>query len=194
FGTLIAAFLEKAIEHGELRRLNELKSQFAALASHELRTPAAAIYGAVRTLDEREGELDPGQRAELRRMLTQQARRLLDLVENLLDLSRLEADSIRIMPTRIHVGERLENLIDDAGNAVTIDAPADLYAVVDEDAFDRIVSNLLSNAVRHGAPPIVVSAKQRDHELRIAIEDRGPGVGAEFVGSLFERFTGGPTG
>ena len=52
FGTLIAAFLEKAIEHGELRRLNELKSQFAALASHELRTPAAAIYGAVRTLDE----------------------------------------------------------------------------------------------------------------------------------------------
>ena len=194
FGTLIAAFLEKAIEHGELRRLNELKSQFAALASHELRTPAAAIYGAVRTLDEREGELDPGQRAELRRMLTQQARRLLDLVENLLDLSRLEADSIRIMPTRIHVGERLENLIDAAGNAVTIDAPADLYAVVDEDAFDRIVSNLLSNAVRHGAPPIVVSAKQRDHELRIAIEDRGPGVGAEFVGSLFERFTRGPTG
>ena len=47
FGTLIAAFLEKAIEHGELRRLNELKSQFAALASHELRTPASAIYGAV---------------------------------------------------------------------------------------------------------------------------------------------------
>src|SRR5438128_1169881 len=54
FGTLIAAFLERAIEHGELRRLNELKSQFAALASHELRTPVAAIYGAVRTLDERE--------------------------------------------------------------------------------------------------------------------------------------------
>jgi len=195
FGTLIAAFLEKAIEHGELRRLNELKSQFAALASHELRTPAAAIYGAVRTLDEREAELDPEQRAELRRMLTQQARRLLDLVENLLDLSRLEADSIRIAPTRIHIAERLGNLVDAAaGNGVTVDAPADLYAVVDEDAFDRIVSNLLSNALRHGAPPIFVSAKQRDHELRISIEDRGPGVGAEFVGSLFERFTRGPTG
>jgi signal transduction histidine kinase len=194
-GTLVAAFLEKAIEHGELRRLNELKSQFAALASHELRTPAAAIYGAVRTLDEREAELDPEQSAELRRMLTQQARRLLDLVENLLDLSRMEADSIRITPTRIHVAGRLGTLVDAAaGNGVTVDAADDLYAVVDEDAFDRIVSNLLSNAVRHGEPPIVVSARRRDHELRISVEDHGPGVDAEFVGSLFERFTRGATG
>jgi signal transduction histidine kinase len=52
FGALIAAFLERAIQHAELRRLNELKSQFTALASHELRTPAAAIYGAVETREE----------------------------------------------------------------------------------------------------------------------------------------------
>src|SRR5438093_1191539 len=84
---------------------------------------------------------------------------IVPLVENLLDLSRLEADSIRISPTRIHVAERLGALTDAAaGDGVTVDAPDDLYAVVDEDAFDRIVSNLLSNALRHGAPPIVVSA------------------------------------
>jgi signal transduction histidine kinase len=192
FGTLIAAFLEKAIEHGELRRLNELKSQFAALASHELRTPAAAIYGAVRTLDEREADLDPQQRAELRRMLTQQAKRLLELVENLLDLSRLEADSIRISPSRIDVGERLAAIVD-AADGVTLDVPAGLDAVVDAGAFDRIVSNLLANATRHGAPPIIVSARRGDSELEVAIEDRGRGVAEEFVGSLFERFTRGPT-
>jgi signal transduction histidine kinase len=194
FGTLIAAFLEKAIEHGELRRLNELKSQFAALASHELRTPAAAIYGAVRTLDEREGDLEPEQRAALRRMLTQQAKRLLDLVENLLDLSRLEADSIRISPSRIDVGERLAAIVDaSVAEGVSLDVPAGLDAVVDAEAFDRIVSNLLANAVRHGAPPVVVSAKRRSAELEVAIEDRGRGVAQEFVGSLFERFTRGPT-
>lgn len=194
FGTLIAAFLEKAIEHGELRRLNELKSQFAALASHELRTPAAAIYGAVRTLDEREQDLEPEQRAELRRMLTQQAKRLLDLVENLLDLSRLEADSIRMTPTQIDLTEHLTTIIDAAvANGVTLDAPADLKAVVDAGAFDRIVSNLLANALRHGAPPIVVSATRRANELEVTIEDRGSGVAQEFVGSLFERFTRGPT-
>ena len=195
FGTLIAAFLERAIEQGELRRLNELKSQFAALASHELRTPTAAIYGAVWTLDERESQLPLEQRAELRRMLSQQSKRLFELVENLLDLSRLEADSIRIAPTRILVAERLGAIIDamSEGGTVRLDAPCDLPAVVDAQAFDRIVSNLLSNAVRHGGPPVLVSARRSDGELWVTIEDRGRGVAEEFVGSLFERFTRGPT-
>jgi len=196
FGTLIAAFLEKAIEHGELRRLNELKSQFAALASHELRTPVAAIYGAVRTLDERADELSPEHQAELRRMLSQQSKRLFELVENLLDLSRLEADSLLISPSEIEVRERLEEIVDaviDRNGDVRIDVPEGLRAVVDGQAFDRILSNLLANAVRHGAPPFSVSAAQTSGALSVTIEDRGSGVADEFVGSLFERFTRGAT-
>jgi signal transduction histidine kinase len=194
FGTLIAGFLEKAIEHGELRRLNELKSQFAALASHELRTPAAAIYGAVRTLDEREGELTPEQRGALRRMLAQQSKRLFELVENLLDLSRLEADSIRIAPVELPVRERLAGLVDavfEEGADVTVSAPDDLRAFVDPQAFDRVVSNLLGNAARHGAEPVVVSAERANGELRVTVEDAGEGVPPSFAGSLFERFTRG---
>jgi signal transduction histidine kinase len=196
FGTLIAAFLEKAIEHGELRRLNELKSQFAALASHELRTPVSAIYGAVKTLDEREDQLSNEQRAELRQMLTQQSKRLFELVENLLDLSRLEADSIRIAPTPVRVTERLETMIAavfERSADVTLEAPAGLEAVVDEQALDRIVSNLLANARRHGTAPYFVKAERTNGELSITIEDRGRGVAQEFVGNLFERFTRGPT-
>jgi two-component system sensor histidine kinase MtrB len=196
FGTLIAAFLERAIEQSDLRRLNELKSQFAALASHELRTPAAAIYGAVRTLDEREADLRPEQRDELRRMLTEQSKRLYDIVENLLDLSRLEADSIRIEPSRIDVPERLNAIVGavfDGGADVTVDAPEDFAAMVDAQAFDRIVTNLVSNALRHGSPPVLVSARGSNGELWVTIEDRGAGVADEFVGSLFERFTRGAT-
>jgi signal transduction histidine kinase len=195
FGTLIAAFLEKAIEHGELRRLNELKSQFAALASHELRTPVAAIYGAARTLDERAGALTPEQEAELRGVLSEQSQRLFDLVENLLDLSRLEADAIRIAPARILVAERLREIVADifGGADVVVTVEDDLSAVVDRQAFDRIVSNLVANALRHGAPPVHVSARKANDELCVTIEDRGPGVAPEFVGSLFERFTRGET-
>jgi signal transduction histidine kinase len=196
FGTLIAAFLERAIEHGELRRLNELKSQFAALASHELRTPVAAIYGAVRTLDEREHELSREQQAELRRMLSQQSKRLFELVENLLDLSRLEADSLRISPIEIAVRERLAEIVDavfDDDREVRIEVPGDLRAVVDVQVFDRILWNLLTNAMRHGAPPFFVSAARTNGELSVRIEDRGSGVAEEFVGSLFDRFTRGAT-
>lgn len=196
FGTLIAAFLERAIEHGELRRLNELKSQFAALASHELRTPVAAIYGAVRTLDEREHDLSGEQQAELRRMLSQQSKRLFELVENLLDLSRLEADSLRISPTEIDVNERLAEIVGsvfDGNGEVTVEVPPNLRAVVDGQVFDRVLSNLLTNAVRHGAPPFSVVAARTGGELSVTIEDRGSGVADEFVGSLFERFTRGAT-
>ncbi len=74
-----------------------------------------------------------------------------------------------------------------------IEVPAGLRAVVDVQAFDRILSNLLANAVRHGAPPFFVSAARTNGELSVTIEDRGSGVAEEFVGSLFERFTRGAT-
>jgi signal transduction histidine kinase len=196
FGTLIAAFLEKAIEHGELRRLNELKSQFAALASHELRTPVAAVFGAVRTLDEREDELTPEQRQSLRTILTQQSKRLFELVENLLDLSRLEADAIRVEPSEVNVAERLASHIAgvfEPGTDVTTAVPPSLVAVVDVHALDRIVSNLLINARRHGAPPYLVAASLVHGKLTVAVEDRGGGVAPAFVPNLFERFTRGTT-
>jgi signal transduction histidine kinase len=196
FGTLIAAFLEKAIAHGELRRLNELKGQFAALASHELRTPVAAIYGAAKTLDERGAELSPEHEVQLRALLSQQAQRLMELVENLLDLSRLEADSIRIEPTRLLVTKRLKEIVGAIfdGGVVEFDAVDDLSAIVDPYAFDRIVSNLLGNARRHGAPPIFVSAQRKNGELWVTVEDRGQGISDDFAGSLFDRFTRGATG
>jgi two-component system, OmpR family, sensor histidine kinase MtrB len=192
FGTLIAGFLEKAIEHGQLRRLNELKSQFVALASHELRTPAGSIYGAVRTLDEREHELTDEQRGELRRMLTEQSARLVDLVDSLLDLSRLEADAIRMAPTAIDVRARLLELarvVFGCNADLTIDVPDDLRASVDPQAFDRVVSNLLVNALRHGGPPIVVTARRDGTELDVVVEDRGPGIPSDFADRLFDRFT-----
>ena len=74
---------------------------------------------------------------------------------------------------------------------MTIYVSGDVHAVVDVTALDRILSNLLANASRHGAPPFVVTAAVEDGELSVAVEDHGNGVAPEFVGSLFERFTRG---
>jgi signal transduction histidine kinase len=191
-GTFTAAFLDRAIEQSDLRRLNELKSQFIALASHELRTPAASIYGISATIDERWETLTPEHRDELRLMLHQQADRLRRLVEQLLDLSQIEAEEIRILPTRLPIAAHLNELADsvagDQRENVMIEAAPDLEALIDPVAFDRILSNLIVNALRHGEPPVHVRAKRTESELRVTVEDHGSGVPPEFLPNLFERF------
>ena len=72
---------------------------------------------------------------------------------------------------------------------LTIDVPDDLRATVDPQAFDRVVSNLLVNARRHGGPPVVVTARRNGSDLDVVVEDRGAGVPADFADSLFDRFT-----
>ena len=94
-----------------LERADELKNQFVALAAHELRSPVSAIYGISETIAERGPQLAPEQLDELQRSLTSQIRRLRELVEQLLDLSRLDADAVTINPQRVRVRERLERIV-----------------------------------------------------------------------------------
>src|SRR5205085_2194571 len=91
-----ALAIERARVHEETLRLDELKLNFVAVASHELRTPATAIYGVLATLRAR--EVDDATRAELQETLWQQASRMTRLIEQLLDLSRLDARSIDLEP------------------------------------------------------------------------------------------------
>jgi len=192
-GALVASFLEGALAQEELRRLDELKTNFIALASHELRTPAAVIYGISSTLQLRGRELDEEQIADLRRALYDQSDRLRRLVDQLLDLSRLEAKAIRIRPEPIRVRSRVEelvaSLVPDRAASIELIVSAELEAVSDLDAFDRIVSNLITNAFRYGDPPVKIQAERQDRHFRLAVEDSGSGVNPEFVPQLFERFT-----
>jgi signal transduction histidine kinase len=77
---------------------------------------------------------------------------------------------------------------------VELDIPEDLAAVVDPLVLERVVSNLVANAVRYGAPPIRIVAYQRDRHLRVAVEDSGPGVPKELEGRIFDRFARGAAG
>ncbi len=175
-----------------LERADQLKSEFVALAAHELRSPVGAIYGLSETIAQRGSELAAGQLEELQASLTQQIRRLRELVEQLLDLSRLDADAVTINPRRVKVRDRLADIVDAVAplesTAITIEADAALEAEVDVDALERIVSNLVVNACRYGEPPVRVLAAQHEGVLQVTVEDSGPGVPAEFVPQLFDRF------
>jgi signal transduction histidine kinase len=176
-----------------LERADELKSNFVALAAHELRNPVATVSGIAQTLVGRRDVLEERTRIELEDALGAQTNRLAVLVEQLLDLSRLDAAAIRIKPQLFPVRDRVEELVGDAAGVkranVRVEIDPALKAVADPAAFDRIISNLITNALRYGEPPVVVRAERAECEFRVAVEDRGPGVPPEFVPSLFERFT-----
>ncbi|MEP6910052.1 MAG: ATP-binding protein [Actinomycetota bacterium] len=72
---------------------------------------------------------------------------------------------------------------------VEIEIPDDLQTVIDRTVFERVVLNLLTNALRHGAAPVVVSAAQSDNHFRLIVQDSGTGVPPQFVNELFERFS-----
>jgi len=175
-----------------LERANEVKMNFIALAAHELRTPVTTIHGFVTTLHHLSNRLTPDQRDTVRHALIQQTQRMATLVEQLLDLSRLDAEAIEIAPERVRVRSQVEEIVSVAAPdplKVEIDVPEDTVATVDRHALERIVTNLVTNALRYGAPPVTVHAEQTDRHFRLTVEDRGVGVPPEFVPDLFERFT-----
>lgn len=190
----VALAIERARLHEETLLLDQLKANFVAIASHELRTPATALYGVVATLARRGDELTPELRDELLRTGVEQGERLRRLLEELLDLSRLDSRVIKVQPRPLVVRTALEEIARDAVTGetpVTLDVPHDLAAVVDPLVLDRVLSNLLTNAVRYGEPPLVVSAERQDRHLRIAVSDEGSGVPEELRARLFDRFARG---
>jgi signal transduction histidine kinase len=192
-GVVTATLLENALARHEARQLDVLKSEFIALAAHELRNPLSSIYGLFVTLDERGEALAESDRLAVRDALREQTLRMRRLIEQLLDLSRFDLVTVPVSPETLRLRPKIEEIVRTVAGArpdhVTIAVPPDLEASVDPSALDRMLSNLIANALRHGKPPVTVMAAQRDTHLRLAVEDRGQGVERDFVPSLFDRFT-----
>ena len=191
-----AIAIEGARIHDELVRLDQVKLNFVAIASHELRTPATSVYGIASTLKHQRDALTPEVREELEDALWQQAIRFRSLIEQLLDLSRLDAKAIPIEPEALLLHELIAEIAAAAAPEadVRIDVPEELVIEADRVALERIFGNLITNAVKYGKPPVAVSAETRDRYFRVSIEDRGSGVPPEIVPRLFERFERGSVG
>ncbi len=192
----VAIAIERAQLHEQTQQFDQLKLNFVAIASHELRTPATSIYGALTTLVKRL-DLSEETREQLIEMAYEQSDRMRRLIEQLLDLSRLDGRAIRVVPKPIVLRSVVDEIVSGAVPAdahVDVDISADLAAVADPLVLERIVANLLTNAVRHGAPPIRLSAVRSDASLRIVVEDSGRGVAEELQERLFDRFTRTDTG
>jgi signal transduction histidine kinase len=189
----VAIAIDRARLHDRALAFDELKSNFVAIASHELRTPASSVYGVFATLAERSG-LDLKTRETLIQVGYEQAERLRRLIEQLLDLSQLDARRTMANPKPIELHKVLSELASDIlpkGMPVLLDVPSDLSVVADPVMIERVVSNLLVNALRYGGPPITIAVDEPDGWVRIAVEDSGPGVPEAMEPHIFERFARG---
>ena len=140
---------------------------------------STSVYGVLTTLALRGDDLPRELREQLIRTGVEQGDRLRRLLDELLDLSRLDSHAVPVTPTPLAVRPLLEDIAAATlgeGVAVTIKAPLDLMAVADRVVLDRVLSNLLTNAMRHGAPPVIMTAEQREGHLHVAVSDHGAGV------------------
>lgn len=182
-------------KEGELRALDEMKTQFFANVSHELRTPLALILGPGEALLD-SGAVAPERRHDLETML-RNARLLLRHVNDLLDIAKLDAGKLALSPARVDVAalvrqiaSNFESYAERRGDAFVVDAPGPLEGEVDAEKLDRIVMNLLANAFKFTPPGgrVRVTLRADGPAARIEVADSGPGIPEAQRETVFERF------
>ena len=174
----------------------QLRSSLLSSVSHDLRTPLAAITGTLSGLLDDEVRMDPATRRELLQSVYEEVERLTRLVNNLLDMMRLESGAVTVRKewqlleevagtALAHMEQRLQ------GRAVDVRLPADLPLVeMDAILIEQVLVNLLDNAVKYTPPgsPIEISAAKNDGGIEVAVADRGPGLPPGDGQRVFEKF------
>jgi signal transduction histidine kinase len=181
------------------RRLAEERANFVASVSHELRAPVAAISLMVENMAGGV-PLSADRRQEYHRLILRECRRLGALVENVLDISRIDRGAKRyhpeptaLVPLVTATVELMRHPAAQCGVTIETDLPptADLQAVVDGRAIQQALVNLLDNAIKHspaGGSPVRVLVGTRGNDAVIAVTDAGPGIPADQQQHIFERF------
>lgn len=181
----------------EMKRLEQVRSQFLANVSHELRTPVFAIQGYLETLLDG-AENDVKVRHSFIEKAHVNAQRLNILLGDLIDISRIESGEMRmsfrffnIVDVARDVCSALEGLSSAQGVTLRVDAPRESLQVLgDKERITQVLSNLVSNGIRYNKPQgtVVIRMVPEEYTVRIEVEDTGIGIAEEHLPRLFERF------
>jgi len=202
--------LEAANE--ELKRKDLLKDEFITIAAHELRGPIQPILGLAEVLRYRKRDRDSGNSGVMKEdddklldIIIRNAKRLLRLEQNILDIARIESQSLKLEKERFDLIVKIQNVINDFGNELSnekiqlVFTPSQkepIFVNADKVRIFEVISNLLSNAVKFTKEGrITINAEKKDNQVLVSIKDTGLGIQPELMPKLFSKYvTNSPLG
>lgn len=177
---------------------DRMRSDFVANASHELRTPLAAILGYVETLEDMNSEADAPMRQRFMSIIEREARRMQQLVIDLLSISRVEADRFRRPTTPLDLGTIVRSTAkhfhdgeDARARDIALKLSDDAFPILgDEAQLGQLAHNIISNAMKYGRPgtPVMVELAREGRRVRLSVTDEGEGIAPDHLPRLTERF------
>ena len=183
--------LREAKERAE--KMNRLKTAFLANMSHEIRTPLTSIIGFAEVLADEVS----GPREEMADLIQRSGGRLKETLTSVLDFARLEGEAMSLSPERLDLVERVRETVEllrpqiqEKALTLTLDLPeTSVEARMDGAALDRVLTNLLTNAIKFTEEGRITVALQADDEdVALTVEDTGSGIGEEFLEHIYDAF------
>lgn len=179
-----------------LKERDQLKSERVAMMAHDIRSPVSVVIGCAELLTNRWEQMDEAQRKKFLDTISRQARSLLDLVDDALQVASIEAGELKYNPKPFDVSGLVTGLVEDLAKAdeslkLTASVSPDLpQGTGDLTRYRQVLFNLLSNAMKFSetGSPIEVEARCEDKEIVVAVRDRGIGIPEEELGRVFEKF------
>lgn len=180
----------------KFREAEELKSTFISIISHELRTPVSLIKGYAETLRRKDARWDSAIVQDSLAIIEEEADRLTELIDNLLDASRLQANALRLNMADVALDRLATRLVEKfktqtKRHTLTVEFPPDFPVILaDETRLNQVLSNLLSNAIKYSPQggEIAVRGMVKPNEVVLTVTDQGAGIAAPDLPHVFNRF------
>ena len=177
------------------RTADAMKSQLLSTVSHELRTPLAAIKGFATTLLRQDVKWDEATQRDFLRIIEDETDRLTEIIDNLLDMSQIEAGALRVAKELTQLRQLVREVVDamrmrTEAHYFVVDLPAELPRVlIDSRRIRQVLTNLISNAIKYSQKgQITVSCEVETDHIVVSVSDQGEGIPPEYLDKIFERF------
>jgi two-component system, OmpR family, sensor histidine kinase VicK len=178
----------------ELKRTDIMQREFINIASHEMKTPTQAIMGFSEMLEQH-----PDRRKEMTEAIKRNAKRLHKLTNDILDVSRIESQNLRLNKEKVNINEKISNAVNDIKNQIRnpdklqivfLNLKEPLYVEADKIRLYQVIANLLSNAIKFSKEgTISIKAQLKDNnEIAIIVKDPGAGIDIDVMPRLFTKF------